>query len=164
MYIKLLLASALCLFACKGYSQLKGFSLGPYAEMGWPTGDFQHTNKNGLGAGLGADIRLGKLGLTGSAGFIHFPGKTVADENGENKQQALNAVPIRVGIKFRPVPLLYLKLETGAARLTKNNTSAFILSPGIGLRFLGLDIMAKYETWSATDKYSFWGLKAGLNF
>ena len=146
------------------YAQLKGFSLGPYAELAWPTSDFEKTNKNGLGAGLGADIGFGKLKLTGSVGFIHFGGKTVSIEGSTVDMPAINAIPIRAGFKYRFVPLFYAKLEGGVARYTDGDNSAFILSPGIGLRLLGWDVLAKYETWMKDGAISFWGLKAGYNF
>jgi hypothetical protein len=147
-----------------GQAQLKGFSLGPFAEAGWPTGSFKETNKNGYGAGLGADIRLGKIGLTGSAGYMHFGGKTINKGDGDIKMPAVNAVPVRVGLKYRIVPALYAKLESGVAKFTGGNESAFIVSPGIGVRILGLDVQAKYEIWKKEETYSFWGLKAGINF
>ena len=142
-------------------AQLKGFGIGPYVEMGWPAGDFQDTHKNGIGAGLSADIKLpGRLGITGSAGIMHFGGKTFND----GKVDAINAIPIRAGLKFRPLPLIYFKVEAGTAHFTSNEKgSAFLLSPGIGVRILGIDIQGKYETWFKNGNYSFWGIRAGLN-
>ncbi len=145
-------------------AQLKGFSLGPFAETGWPTGNFKETNKNGYGAGFGADVRLGKIGVTGSVGYMHFGGKTI-NKAGENiDMPAIKAVPVRVGLKYRIVPALYAKLESGVAKFTGSDQSAIIFSPGIGIRILGLDVQAKYEVWKKEQTYSFWGLKAGINF
>ncbi len=154
----LLIASMTC------QAQLKGFSLGPFVEAGWPTGSFAESNKNGIGAGLGADIRLGKIGLTGSVGYMHFGGKTLNKGNGDIDMPAIKAVPVRAGLKYRVVPALYIKLESGVAKFTGSNESAVIISPGIGLRLLGLDLQAKYEVWQKDQAYSFWGLKAGFNF
>ena len=145
-------------------SQLKGFSLGPFAEAAWPTGSFKETNKNGYGAGFGADVRLGKIGLTGSVGYMHFGGKTINKGDGDIAMPSINAVPVRVGLKYRFVPALYAKLESGVAKFTGGDQSAFIISPGIGVRILGLDFQAKYEVWKKEETYSFWGLKAGINF
>ena len=157
--------AAIFTFICfQSNAQLKGFSLGPYAELAWPTGNFQESNKNGIGAGLNADIRIGKLGLTGSAGFIHFGGKTVVKNEGPVDMPAINAFPIRAGLKYRFIPLLYAKLEGGVANYTNGGGSSFIFSPGIGLRLLGLDVQAKYETWIGDATRNFWGLKAGYNF
>jgi hypothetical protein len=147
-----------------GNAQLKGFSIGPFAEMGFPTGSFKETNKNGYGAGFGADIRLGKLGFTGSLGYMQFGGKTIQKENGLVEMPALKAVPIRAGIKYRLIPALYAKLEGGVAKFSGGDESAFIFSPGIGIRVLGIDVQAKYEVWKAEQSYSFMGLKAGINF
>jgi hypothetical protein len=154
-----------CLFAgIKSPAQLKGFSVGPFVEAGWPTGNFQQSNKNGYGAGFGADIRLGKIGLTGSVGYIHFGGKTIDKGEGMVKMPAINAMPIRAGIKYRLAPAIYAKLESGVAKFTNSSESALIISPGIGVRILGLELQAKYEVWKRNEAISFWGLKAGFNF
>lgn len=163
-FMKILLSTALVLFSLAGHAQLKGFSLGPYAEMATPTAGFKDTHKNGYGAGIGADIRLGKIGLTGSVGYIHFEGKSVFTGETAKDYSSVKAVPLRVGLKYRFIPALYAKLESGVARFTGGDESAFIFSPGIGVRVLGLDIQAKYELWKADQTYSFLGLKAGFNF
>jgi len=147
-----------------GSAQLKGFGFGPFVEAAWPTGNFKQLNKNGIGGGLGADIRLGKAGLTGSIGYMHFGGKTIYKENKSVEMASISAIPIRAGIKYRLVPALYAKLEGGMAKFTGTNESAFIFSPGIGIRILGLELQAKYEIWTKQETYSFLGLKAGFNF
>ena len=57
--MKFIVLALLVFVATNGNAQLKGFSLGPYAEVARPAGEFSETHKNGYGAGLGADIRLG---------------------------------------------------------------------------------------------------------
>lgn len=147
-------------------AQLKGFGIGPFVEAGWPTGNFQDTHKMGLGAGIGADIKLpGKLGLTGSLSYMQFNGKTITTPEGDRVMPDIKAVPIRAGLKYRVLPLLYFKLEGGVANYTGGDGSAFIASPGIGLRILGFDFQGKYEAWLKDgNTYAFWGLKAGINF
>ncbi len=163
--MKVILVTTVIMLAClPGKSQLKGFSLGPFAESAWPTGNFKEINKNGYGAGLGADIRFGKIGLTGSVGYMHFGGKTISKEGGLINMPSINTVPVRLGLKYRIVPALYVKLESGVAKFTNGGESAFIVSPGIGLRVLGLDFQAKYEIWRSNQTRSFLGLKAGINF
>jgi hypothetical protein len=164
MKIKNLVAILLACICVNSYAQLKGFSIGPYAEYAWPTDHLKETNKNGIGAGINADVRLGKLGLTGSAGFIYFGGNTITTTNGPETMPSVNAIPIRAGLKYRIIPLLYIKLEGGIAKFTNGDSSAYILSPGIGLRILGLDVLAKYESWILDGTHSFWGLKVGYNF
>jgi hypothetical protein len=145
-------------------AQLKGFSLGPYVETGIPTGHFSEINKNGYGAGLGADIRLGKLGFSGSAGIMHFGGKKVDKGDGLVKTPAVIAIPLRVGIKYRIAPALYAKFESGVSKFINSNESAIIISPGIAVRVMGIELAGKYEIWKRNETYSFWGLKAGFNF
>jgi hypothetical protein len=164
MKTSLLMAFTLLVICLQANAQLKGFSLGPYIEIAKPTGSLDDTHKNGAGIGLGADIRLGKFGLTGSAGYMYIPGKTVNTIEGPRTAPAISAIPVRAGIKYRFVPLLYAKLEGGVANYTNGNGSAVIISPGIGLRILGLDVEAKYETWVNNGSSSFWGIKAGYNF
>jgi len=162
MKINFLLAAFFTFLCFESSAQLKGFSIGPYAEVAWPMGTLEQTHKNGLGAGLNADIRIRKFGLTASAGFIHFAGKTITTTESTVHPAAINAFPVRAGIKYRFVPTLYMKLEGGVASYTNGKGSAFILSPGIGLRLLGLDIQAKYEAW--INDGSGWGIKLGYNF
>lgn len=162
--MKFIVLALLVFVATNGNAQLKGFSLGPYAEVARPAGEFSETHKNGYGAGLGADIRLGKLGLTGSVGYMQFGGNTIHTGDGSVKISSLKAVPVRIGLKYRFVPAVYGKLESGVAKFTGGDESAFILSPGIGVRVLGIDVQAKYEMWKADRTYGFFGLKAGFNF
>lgn len=150
--------------AIAGTAQVKGFGFGPYVEAAWPAGNFKQTTKTGIGAGLGADIRLGKVGLTGSIGYMHIAGKSRITENEIIHVRSFNVLPIRAGFKYRLAPAIYVKLESGVAKFIGNNESAIIFSPGIGLRILGLDLQAKYEIWATQEPYSFLGVKAGFNF
>lgn len=145
-------------------AQLKGFSIGPYIESARPAGDFQKQNGNGLGIGLSADINLpGKLSATGSAGYIHFRKYSGTEHNLQQQSAALNAMPVRAGLKYK-LPLVYFKLEGGAARFTNGSGSATILSPGVGVRLLGLDVQGNYETWFKEGSQSFWGLRIAYHF
>lgn len=159
-----LMMIALLFSVAAAHGQMKGFSLGPYAETAWPAGSSKTNYKNGIGAGLGADIRLGKLGLTGSAGFMHFGGKRVNVGDGTVKNEAINAIPVRAGLKYRLAPTVYAKLEGGMAKFTNGNESAFIFAPGLAVRLFGLELQAKYERWNLSEPLTFWGVKAGFNF
>jgi hypothetical protein len=152
------------LFPALAHGQLKGFSIGGYIEAAQPSGNLGETNKNGFGTGIGADIRLGKLGLTGSAGFIHFAGKKIDKGDESFKMPAINAFPLRLGIKYRIKPFLYARLESGIAEFIGNREPAIIVAPGIAVRFLGIEVLAKYEIWKNEVTYSFWGLKTSFNF
>lgn len=75
---KIFLAFATMLFfICVGtqssQAQLKRFSIGPFVEAGFPTGDFSKTHNTGYGIGIGADVKL-VAGLTavGSISYFQF--------------------------------------------------------------------------------------------
>lgn len=170
--MSVMLLGVLLATSIQSQAQLKRFSIGPYVETGIPTGDFSKTNNTGYGIGLNADIKLvAGLGVTGSVGYMRFGGKseTVTGPNDAPvavKYGTLQAFPVRVGLKYKfPFPLLYVKVEGGTANeFGDYKNTAGILSPGIGIRFLGLDVEAKYEAWFAGGTSGFWGLKAGFNF
>lgn len=176
LYTAGLFMAATAMFAGKANAQLKRFSIGPYAEIGSPVGDFKDTHNTGFGGGLNADIKLiAGLGVTGSAGFMYFSGKTYTIDDGQGgrlsvKSEAIKALPVRVGLKYKfSIPLLYAKVEGGTATFVGGDAEAYkgtagIFAPGIGVRVLGLDVQAKYEMWFKDGTNSFWGLKAGYNF
>ena len=176
LYTAGLFMAATCMFAGKAKAQLKGFSIGPYAEIATPVGDFKDTHNSGFGGGLNADIKLiAGFGVTGSAGFMYFSGKnyTYADGQGNEltlKSESIKALPVRVGLKYKfGFPLLYVKAEGGTATFVGGDSEAYkgtagIFAPGIGIRFLGLDVEAKYEIWFKEGNSAFFGLKAGYNF
>jgi hypothetical protein len=176
LYTAGLFMAATCMFAGKAKAQLKGFSIGPYAEIGSPVGDFKDTHNTGFGGGLNADIKLiAGFGVTGSAGFMYFPGKSyeLSDGVGGNvtvKAESIKALPVRVGVKYKfGIPLLYVKAEGGTATFVGGDEDAYkgtagIFAPGVGIRFLGLDVEAKYEIWFKDGSNGFFGLKAGYNF
>jgi hypothetical protein len=150
-----LLVLALAYAPCQ--AQLKGFGIGPYVETGVPVGDLSDTHNSGWGAGLAAIINLPvKLAVTGSVGYMQF--------NGKSSIPNLKAVPVRVGLMFRGLPVIYFKVEAGAANYTGGGGSAFLVAPGIGVRLLKFDIQGKYEAWIKSGTNSFFGLKAGYYF
>lgn len=157
----------ICFCTSVSKAQWKRFSIGPYVEAGFPAGDFADEFKTGFGAGASADVKLIMgLAATGSVGYMYFRGKRVDNEaGGTRKIPDLGAVPIKVGLKYRFIPLLYVKVEGGVANYTgKYDGSAAIFSPGIGLRVLGFDFQARYEAWFKDGTRGFWGLRAGWNF
>ena len=137
-------------------AQLKGFSIGPYFEAAWPKGDFLEKNRNGIGLGIAADIKLGAgINLTGSAGYLRFFGRSDG--------KPLPAFPVRIGLKYK-LPIIYLKMESGTARMGNDQGTALIRSPGIGVRIFGLDVQGSYESWLADEGRSFAALKIAYHF
>ena len=158
-----LLIALLLVCGISAQAQLKRFSLGPYVEGGFPVGDLKDTHNTGWGAGLNADIKLvAGFGVTGSVGYMQFSGNTVNNVEYEK----IAAIPVRVGLKYKLISILYVKLESGAANYVNSDVtgSAFILAPGVGIRVLGLDVATKYEAWFREGTMSFFGLKVGYNF
>ncbi|TWV97352.1 hypothetical protein [Chitinophaga pinensis] len=176
LYTAGLFMAATCMFAGKAKAQLKGFSIGPYAEIGTPVGDFKDTHNSGFGGGLNADIKLiAGFGVTGSAGFMYFSGKSydIFDVEGNRvsvKAESIKALPVRVGLKYKfGFPLLYVKAEGGSATFVGGDADAYkgtaaIFAPGIGIRVLGLDVEGKYEMWFKDGTSGFFGLKASYHF
>ncbi|HVI48396.1 MAG TPA: hypothetical protein VM802_26235 [Chitinophaga sp.] len=147
-----------CVSVQSSQAQLKRFSIGPYLEAAFPTGDFSKTHKPGGGIGLGADVKL-IAGLTavGSVGFMYMKGKDVS---------SVKAIPVRLGLRYTLVSILYVKAEGGTVNFLGdyNNGTGALFAPGIGIRLLGLDVEGKYEAWFKDGTHGFWGLKAGYNF
>ncbi|ATL49860.1 hypothetical protein COR50_13150 [Chitinophaga caeni] len=150
-------------FKQDAHAQLKRFSIGPYVEAAFPTGDFSDTHKTGIGVGLGADIKL-VAGLTavGSVGFNYFKGETLNSV----KIPDAKVIPIRLGLRYKLVSILYIKVEGGTAQFLGdyNDGVGALFAPGIGIRILGLDVEGKYESWFKDGTHAFWGLKASYNF
>lgn len=142
-------------------AQIKPFSIGPYFEKAWMTGGAETRFNDGWGLGFTADVKLpGRLGVTGSVGYFQARGQQ--DQSG--RLPSVKAYPLRAGLKYRPIPFLYFKMEAGGAQISGETDKAFILSPGIGVRVLAFDIQGKYEHWSGPRKLQYWGVRAAFNF
>ncbi len=150
------LAVSLLALSTSASAQLKPFSIGLYGEVGMPTGDFGKGFNTGFGGGLTADFNLPVgFGITGSAGYMHFPGKISGTK--------LSAIPIRAGIKYK-VAMVYFKVEGGVASISNGGGSPFIVSPGIGVKLLKFDVQAKYEVWAQNNSLAFWGGRVAFHF
>jgi hypothetical protein len=142
-------------------AQIKPFSFGFYGEAMFRTAALKERTNNGFGGGLDFQFRLPvKLVAIGSAGFIHFDEKKLTTATGSPE---LNIVTLRAGVKYR-INLLYIKVESGATLPLKNEESATILSPGLGIKFSSFDLQAKYEIWLDEVNQEFYGIKLGIFF
>jgi hypothetical protein len=149
------------LLSISAKAQWKGFSVGPYLEAAIPKGDFAQSNRNGIGVGVAADIKLGgKLAATGSYGVIGFGRRP---NEGGSSYVRVSARPLRAGLKYK-LPLVYLKMESGVVHFKNEGGSGLILSPGLGIRVFGLDVQGSYESWLAEEGRSFASLKVAYHF
>ncbi|SEW40978.1 hypothetical protein [Chitinophaga arvensicola] len=158
----------ICMSTQSSQAQLKRFSIGPFVEAGFPVGDFSDTHNTGYGIGLGADVKL-VAGLTavGSVSYFHFGGKDYSTAVTNNlKYPDYNVIPIRLGLRYNLISILYVKVEGGTVQYTGKNYNGIggLVAPGIGIRILGLDVEGKYEAWFKDGTRGFFGLKAGYNF
>jgi hypothetical protein len=159
----LCLLALACTLGTTAFAQLKRFSYGPYAELAFPTGKMSDIATTGYGAGLSLDVELpAQFGATASVGLMHFGGRTLPGTS--FAYPATNVIPLRIGAKYR-FSKVYAALESGVAIGTsKGAGSTGILAPAIGVRFIKVDIRAKYETWFQSGATQFWALQAALRF
>lgn len=157
--MKYIILLFVCCISVPALAQSKKFTYGPYVEMMIDKGKLPAASKAGLGGGLTAEIKVKSgLSITGSAGFLQFRGQS---NKGNNTN--IQVAPVRAGVKYNlPVPLLYIKAESGAA-ISSEGTRA-IVTPGIGVHWKGLDVEAKYETWIKDNSYNQVGVKAAYLF
>ena len=159
MKTRLIALVIICLSSHEGFSQLKGFGIGPYVETAWPQGAFSQRAGKAIGGGVSADVKLlSKFSATGSIGLLRFAKMS----RPEVAYPPLTATPMRFGVKYR-LPLIYLKMESGVAKL-KDKKDPVILSPGVGIRLLGLDVQASYESWLQSKPTSFARLRVAYQF
>jgi len=123
---------------------------------GLSTGNFKDSHKWSLGGSLQADIPVAKqFYLTVNAGYDNFYGKSNYEGTGISAPD-IHLLPAMAGIKFFPIPMLYLQADAGAGFLLNkddlgyNKTAAFLYAPEIGLQFpIGgksyIDAGVKYE-------------------
>ncbi|MFD0764571.1 hypothetical protein ACFQZI_06880 [Mucilaginibacter lutimaris] len=144
------------------------YSLG--VESGVSTGDFNKSHRWNVGGSFQADIPVAaNLYITANAGYNNFFGK--------NNLTDISLIPVKGGIKYFPLEILYVQAEAGAAFATNKpdvgfeRTAAFIYAPQVGVRLqLGqsnsyIDAGVRYEGSSRFtsaaegSKVNFFGLR-----
>ncbi|GAA4318005.1 hypothetical protein GCM10023149_15900 [Mucilaginibacter gynuensis] len=144
------------------------YSIGVESRLA--AGNFNNSHRWNLGGSIQADFPVVKsLYLTANAGYNNFFGKDNIHD--------INLIPVKGGIKYFPLDILYVQGEAGAAFSTNkstvgfDNSAAFIYAPQVGVRIqLGnsnsfIDAGVRYEgsskfaTKAESSKVNFFGLR-----
>ena len=114
------------------------FSIGARGKLLLPTGDFDDVVKSGWGAAAVGDFTLIPLvKLRGEVGYNHFDGE---DADGAQTYEDRNIWNFGIGGRLQ-LPIVYLSLDG----MYYTDIDEFSVLPGLGLRFLFLDVGARYK-------------------
>lgn len=147
----------------------KEFKLSVGVEAGLPLGDLKEGTSFGIGgSAMGEYAAAENLGLTLSAGYLTFSGKTVEDVKGPS----LNIIPVLVGAKYHFNEKFYGHAQLGMSFASVKvegvsaSTSAFTYAPTIGFTpSENIDIAVKYQSYSkGGGTTSFLGLRVAYVF
>jgi hypothetical protein len=156
------------------------YSIG--VDAGIPTGKLSDSYNWNLGGSLQVDIPVAsQLFVTVNAGYNNFFGKDVTVGNVTVKQNNLQLLPAKAGLKFFPVNNFYIQGEAGAAfvlnkkDIAADKSAVFIYAPQIGYQFplsggnyidAGVRYEASTKLNSAIDdsKVNFVGLRIAYGF
>ena len=143
------------------------FSVG--VEAGLPLGDLKEGSSFGIGgSAMGEYSAAESLGLTLSAGYLTFSGKTVESVKGPS----LNLIPVLVGAKYHFNEKIYGHAQLGMTFASVKfegvsaSTSAFTYAPTIGFTpSENIDIALKYQAYTKNStSTSFLGLRVAYVF
>jgi hypothetical protein len=128
------------------------FKIGARGKVMFPTGDFSDEAETGWGLAATGDFTLIPLvKLRGEAGYNKFGGKEVEGDQHED----LNIWSFMIGARLQ-LPIIYFSLD--GAYYTE--IDEFSLLPGLGLRFLFLDVGGRYK-WTGENWFEVFG---GVSF
>jgi len=165
---KILLALFIIGFtAMQSFAQSRGRSDGKFSigfEAGLPTGDAHHLFGSVLGGSLKYELPIDRsTWFTISAGYNSFQPKGVYNDIGG---PAINAIPLKVGVKYYFDRSFFAEGQIGAAFFTgAADGTAFAYSPGIGYTFSeGFELGLRYEGWSKDGTLGQAGLRLAYRF
>ncbi|HEY4195047.1 MAG TPA: hypothetical protein VGM63_05905 [Mucilaginibacter sp.] len=155
------------------------FSVG--ADVGYSTGNFRNSYRWNAGGSVQADIPVASnFFFTANLGYLNSFGRN--DVNGTGLQAPdIHLLPVKAGIRYFPIPMLYLQADAGAAfALNKSDvgldkTAAFIYSPQVGVQlpiggksYIDAGILyqssTKYISSVDDSKINFLGLRVAYAF
>lgn len=147
------------------------FSVG--VEAGLPLGDLKDVSSFGIGGSvMGEYAAAESLGLTLSAGYMTFSGKTIEEDGESFKAPSLNLIPVLVGAKYHFNEKFYGHAQLGMSFASVKvagvsaSTSAFTYAPTIGVTpSENIDISLKYQSYTkGGSSTSFLGLRVAYVF
>ncbi len=128
------------------------FDIGARGKLMFPTGEFADSTDTGWGLAATGDFTLiPLLKLRGEAGYNSFSGKT----EGEVQHPDLDIWSFLIGARLQ-LPIIYFSLDGGYY----TELDEFSLLPGLGLRFLFLDVGGRYK-WTGENWFEVFG---GVSF
>lgn len=152
-------------------------TIGLAPEINFPTGNA--SNRSGIGGGGSLKMEMDvaeKYAVTASGGYTLFLGKRYFGTRIQN----MEAIPLKLGVKYYTTPEFYLEAEAGAAfHLDKAGHTSFVWSPGFGTYLKTsanhkISFGLRYEAWTNTSyasvsnlkttSFGFIGLKVGYVF
>ena len=136
-------------------------------ETALPLGDFKQGYKFGLGATVQGECAVAdKVGITLSAGYLSFAGKTVEFAGEKYKNEAQGVIPVLAGAKYYFTDNVYGHAQIGLSFFNHGVGSAFTYSPGIGIKASdNMDVLVKYQAASKSGSTaSFFGARVAYTF
>ena len=131
------------------------FKIGARGKLMFPTGDFSNVAETGWGLAATGDFALIPLvKLRGEAGYNQFDAKDGAEWDGESIDK-FDIWSFMIGARLQ-LPIIYFSLD--GAYYTK--IDEFSLLPGLGFRFLFLDVGGRYK-WTGENWFEVFG---GVSF
>ena len=131
------------------------FKIGARGKIMFPTGDFSDVAETGWGLAATGDFTLIPLvKLRGEAGYNQFDAKDGAQWEGESIDK-FDIWSFMIGARLQ-LPIIYFSLD--GAYYTK--IDEFSLLPGLGFRFLFLDVGGRYK-WTGENWFEVFG---GVSF
>lgn len=165
---RVFLSLAIAAIAFSANAQSKQFKFSAGVEAGLPLGDFDKTSSIGIGGSAQGEYAVAeKIGVTLSAGYLSFSGKSVDLGYGiTTKWPTASIVPVLAGAKYYITESVYAQAQAGISFFNNDGGSAFTYAPGVGMLVAEkIDISLKYQ--AATKNSStvaFLGLRAAYSF
>ncbi len=160
-----IVAVAFSASAQKEKQESKALKLSVGVEAGLPIGDAGDVYSFVIGGSAQGEYAIDKsIGLTLSAGYLNWSGKTVSGF----KVPSTGLIPVLVGAKYYFTPKVYGHAQLGMSFASGNGASgsAFTYAPSVGYNITDqIDVAVKYQA-ASKDGFttSFIGIRAAYNF